>query len=227
MLLPLGESVGPRPWPALLALVVVLFASVIVFWVLVRRWTTHRLRVLLADWAASNKFKLDPTGAGALPPPVAEAKGAGGIIFSLRDEKTWLIQVEATGPALEKGSHWNLLVRRIGSSWPATGLRPVAHRTSVLDAFSMGSFPSLAAPDRFVIFGVDGPAARVLGDSALLGLTPADIGLMVSGGFLVLDFSTRPFDTIELARMNGIAEQLAANLPSSPSEVMAGLRQAE
>lgn len=91
----------------------------------------------------------------------------------------------------------------------------------------MGSFPSLAAPDRFVIFGVDGPAARVLGDSAFLGLTPADIGLMVSGGFLVLDFSTRPFDTIELARMNGIAEQLAANLPSSPSEVMAGLRQAE
>ncbi len=213
----LGELPLTRPWPALVALVVVLIASVAVFWVLVRRWTTHRLRLQLADWAASNRFKLDPPGAERLPEPVADAKTRGKLLFSLRDDSTSLVQLEAgttPGEASDKPACWNLLVRKIGTAWPLTGLRPVSHKSSFLDAFVISSYPSLASPDRFVVFGADAVAARAVGGSSLVGLTPAVVGLLLHGGYLILDFSTRPFDTIEVQRMIGIVDQLAAHLPA-------------
>jgi hypothetical protein len=46
-------------------------------------------------------------------------------------------------------------------------------------------------------FGQDPVAARRLAASSLRTLLPKDVGLLLSGKHLLLDFSTRPFDTIE------------------------------
>jgi hypothetical protein len=113
---------------------------------------------------------------------------------------------------------WNLLVRTIGGEWPPTGLRPANAASSALDLFSLTSFPTLAGTERFIAYGTDSSAARVLSRSMLRSLLPPDVGLLLHGGHLVLDFSGRPFDTIEFGRMLALAEQLATHVPplSSP-----------
>ena len=45
------------------------------------------------------------------------------------------------------------------------------------------------------------------------GLLPADVGLLLYGPRLVLDFSGRPFDTIEFERMIVVAKQIVDHLP--------------
>src|SRR5205823_5115492 len=98
--------------------------------------------------------------------------------------------------------------------WPATGLRPRACASSVLDLFpQLGSFPSLLSPERFVIFGVDPAAARRVAKSSLSALLPPDVGLLLHGSSLVLDFTARPFDAMELSRMCALVDQLVAHLP--------------
>jgi hypothetical protein len=110
-------------------------------------------------------------------------------------------------------TRWHVMVRKIESRWPPTGLRPRANPSSVLDLFPMSSFPSMAPPERFVIFGTDSPAARRLAKSSLLALLPPDIGLLLHGSTLILDFTARPFDAIELSRLCSLVEQLLAYLP--------------
>jgi hypothetical protein len=80
---------------------------------------------------------------------------------------------------------------------------------SLLDLMGLSQFPSLAVGQRFAVMATASTAARALSDSASRTLLPADIGLLVSGDYLVLDFSTRPFDPIELDRMIAVAQQLA------------------
>jgi hypothetical protein len=48
----------------------------------------------------------------------------------------------------------------------------------------------------------------------LRALTPPNVGLLLHGQRLILDFSHRPFDEIELTRMTSLAEQLVAHLPA-------------
>jgi hypothetical protein len=44
-------------------------------------------------------------------------------------------------------------------------------------------------------------------------LLPPDVGLLLAGENLVLDFSTRPFDPLELQRVDALAEQIVMHLP--------------
>jgi hypothetical protein len=67
--------------------------------------------------------------------------------------------------------------------------------------------------DRFIVFGTDSAAARALSKSHARALLPPDVGLLLHGRHVVLDFSTRPFDGIELGRMVALAEQLVQHLP--------------
>jgi len=53
----------------------------------------------------------------------------------------------------------------------------------------------------------------------LRSLLPPDVGLLLHGRHLVLDFSDRPFDAIEFGRMLALADQLAARLPVPPSRL--------
>jgi hypothetical protein len=157
------------------------------------------------------------TGAAPSPPATAAARAAGGTRAS-----------EGAGDGQSNGGTsapvavvtarrdqvtWNLLVRKFGGEWPPTGLRPTNAAASALDLFSLSSFPTLAGTERFIAYGTDSSAARVLSKSMLRSLLPPDVGLLLHGGHLVLDFSGRPFDAIEFGRMISLADQLANHVP--------------
>src|SRR5206468_45820 len=110
----------------------------------------------------------------------------------------------------------HVLVRPVESNWPPTALRPTssADEQTLLDNFGLASFPSMIASERFVIFGADSAAARTLSKSSLPALLPPDVGLLLHGQRMVLDFTRRPFDTIEFDRMLALADHLTAHLPA-------------
>jgi hypothetical protein len=221
----LGEVVHlPRmvAWPGLLVLLLVLVASVVMFRLLVVRWTTRKHWFDLSQWADEHDMVPHPAEQVRLPGPmeqltaaVADAaftskNGAGTTIVSFHTPKN-----QRTDSS--QFTQWHLLVRPMEASWPPTGLRPRANKSSVIDLFGvMTSFPSMAPPVRFVVFGTDSAAARRVAKSSLIALLPPDVGLMLHGTWLVLDFSSRPFDSIELTRVTGLAEQLAGHLPQAP-----------
>ena len=113
---------------------------------------------------------------------------------------------------------WNLIIRELQVCWRPTGLRPTLTASSLLDLFSLSSFPYMGAQERFVIFGGQTSAARRLSASSARSLLPPDVGLLLHGRHLVLDFSARPFDTIEFSRMVGLADQIAGRLPPPPGD---------
>lgn len=208
----------PPPFSILvfLGLLVVLLASCAMFWAHVQRWTHNRLWVALGDWAGRNGFRLhraktatvpEPLGQMTLPPPRA--------LVSLEKKGMVLLQMDTPGAAGDEGStrRWNVLVREIEAIWPVTALRPAMHERSLVDLLQLGSFPALLSSDRFSVYGVDSAAARVMVSSVLMALLPHDLGLVLHGRRLILDFSTRPFDGIELSRMVSLVEQLVGRLP--------------
>jgi hypothetical protein len=203
----------------LLALLVIVTASSVTFWLLVRRATSHRQWVALGDWARDKRFHFRRTAPDAAPAPLSALKAPPTIRLSLAKGPTSLLQFEATSPApapvnAPRRIVWNVLTRELPTGWPPTGLRPANATASVLDLFSLTSFPTLGATERFVAYGTDSSAARVVSTSMLRSLLPPDIGLLLHGRHLVLDFSDRPFDAIEFGRMLALADQIAARLPT-------------
>jgi hypothetical protein len=189
----------------------------------VRRWTSQPGWRALLDWSRERGFKLSrPLGAAAVArEPFDRFEGAR-VITLLESAETRAMQLEvpatataATTPGAGAGepSRWHVLVRQISSAWPASGLRPAHLPASLLDQFSLSSYPRMGETDRFIVFGTDSAAARALSKSHARALLPPDIGLLLHGRHMVLDFSTRPFDGIELGRMVALADQLVRHLP--------------
>jgi hypothetical protein len=202
----------------LLGLLVVFLASSAMFWAHVQRWTYNRNWVALGDWANRNGFKLhrarrarvpEPLASLTIPPPRA--------LVAMTGKRTQLLQMDtptdAAGHAASAPQRWNVLVRELEVEWPATALRPGTHERSLVDLFGLASFPALLSSDRQTIHGADSSAARAVVASMLMALLPQDLGLILHGRRLILDFSTRPFDGIELSRIVSLTEQLADRLP--------------
>jgi len=241
------EAVGMNPpirpllsWEILLLLGAILFASALTFTILVRRWTSQRLRVAMTEWGRQRGFRLDMAAdVGTFGPPlnVLERYSPQPAIC-LDDGRTRILAVLADPPArverregddpsqpqaevLDYQSNrsragtgqvtWRLLLRRIEPTLRTAGLRPTHDRHSFLDLFSLSSFTA-GGSDRFVLFASDSEAAREFPTHVLASLTPADVGVLVQDGALVLDFSSRPFDDLEFNRMNALADQLAQKL---------------
>jgi hypothetical protein len=129
--------------------------------------------------------------------------------WAISNRQTTLLRLQ--GP---QGACWNLLVRRAEAARAGAGLRPVRAIPGLLDTLGFEPFP-LFESDRFVVYGADSAAARQLAKSRLAALLPADVGLILLGPALILDFSSRPFDPLELSRMTAVADQIAARLPAS------------
>ena len=236
----MGFPQPPRFSPlVLLTLLTIVAASSVTFWLLVRRATSHRQWVAFSDWARDHGYRFARAGPATspaeLPEPLNHLRPAAATVrLSLSKGPTRLLQIEAEPPAaaaapafLTPGSStshpprllWNLLIRDLPGAaadrpgWPPTGLRPANAAASVLDLFSLSGFPTLGATDRFVAYGTDSAAARAVSKSMLRSLLPRDIGLLLHGHQLVLDFSDRPFDAIEFGRMLALADQLAGRTP--------------
>ena len=197
----------PFSWHVLLVLLVVLALAAAMFAVLVHRWTSGREQFALSDWGKSRGFALaDPKNAQSLP---GNLKNMPSVIGALVSNKTAMLCLQG------EQDRWHALVRKIDSNWQPTALRPAEATTSLLDLYSLSSYPTLGNTERFVVFGTDSAAARALSATAARGLLPPDIGLLLVGPHLVLDFTERPFDPIEFDRMNALAEQLVAHLPTA------------
>jgi hypothetical protein len=195
-------------WMIALCLLAVLAMSSAVFWALVHRWTVDRSRAAVSEWAKERGFvrHREPRD---LPLPTGEPLRP---IVDLASDRMMLLQLENTAaPA----SQWNVLIATIDSPWKPTALRPTNAARSFLDLVSLSSYPLMGETDRFVIFGIDTASARRLSKSHARALLPPDIGLLLHGDQLILDFSSRPFDTIEFGRMIALAEQLIAQLPGA------------
>jgi hypothetical protein len=166
------------------------------------------------DYARAGGLKLSNVPREA--PAPFDRLPAARMTTSLDSQRTKMFQLETQAGSAVETPRWHVLVRQLeGASWTPTGLRPVITKASVLDQFSLSSFPAMGEVERFIIFGTDSAAARTLSQSQARALLPPDIGLLLAGDHLVLDFSTRPFDPIELGRMTALAEQLVTHLPTS------------
>lgn len=219
-----GGLRGPQAWavPAsewlgvFASLALIIGASSGIFWLLIRRWTTQRHWLALQDWADENRFKLHGEK-GAVGPEVLRSitQPAPKILVSLNDVDTGIVQIEAEGP---RGSgmtqvRWNLLVRKLERAWPTTGFRPASSGRSILDYFPLNEMRAMAPTERFVLYGAEARTARALGKSSVAALLPPDVGLLLVERNLVLDFSGRPFDPLELERVDALAEQIVGHLP--------------
>src|SRR2546421_4165153 len=208
---PARELVG-----VFLALVMIIGASSGIFWLLVRRWTTQRHWVALGDWADENRFTLRGEER-AVGPEILKSftQPAPKVLVSVNDADTGIVQIEGRAPK-GKGTQavrWNLLVRKLERAWPTTGFRPASSGRSILDYFQLDEMRAMAPTERFVLYGAEARAARALGKSSVAALLPADVGLLLVGENLVLDFSARPFDPLELQRVDALAEQIVLHLP--------------
>jgi hypothetical protein len=181
------------------ALLIMLAASTVMFRVLSERSTSHRRRIELAEWARGEGWDFSD----ALPPVFDRLPGL--------EAGTALRDLEHPAWAAQLGS-WHLLVRQIEAEWRQAALRPTGATTSALDLFPLNAFPRYDGV-RFTVLAADAAAAETLWRSSAGALLPPDVGLLLYGHYLVLDFSARPFDSIELNRMRTVAEQIAARLP--------------
>ena len=199
----------PGPGTSLVVFAVlglILAASAMMFRVLAERSTSHRQRVSLAEWGRDEGFRvrINPPDR---PEPFDLLSGTGlGVRVALtnRGAIVSLVQIGT----------WHVLIHRMKSPWKPSGLRPATAGSSIVDLFSLSSFPLMGPSERFLLFSVDPDAARSLSASSARALLPPDIGLLLHGQWLVLDFSSRPFDVVELNRMRAVADQLTRHLDS-------------
>ena len=204
-------------WVVLLTLALILAVSVVVFVWQVRRWTTHRGWRELLDWSRERGFTLSRPEKTAGEPfdrivgarVLTQLESGGSRAMQLR-----IVPEGGAEACNAEATRWHVLVRQIASPpWPSTGLRPATAPASLLDLFSLSSYPRMGDVARFIVFGTDSQAARILSKSEARALLPPDVGLLFHGQHLVLDFSSRPFDGIELGRMVALADQLVQHLP--------------
>jgi hypothetical protein len=180
------------------------------FYVLTQQWTLHRPIEALREWASDREFAL------SMPPNLELPTVLKGWIsldprvdILLKRGPNLLVRLTTTaGPAAPRPV-WNLLIRELTTAKNPAGLRPASAIHSFLDLFSLNGFPSLLPTERFVAFAVDSKDARTMAASTARGLLPADIGLLVHGPYITLDFSSRPFDAIEFDRILAIMDQVA------------------
>jgi len=195
-------------WVTLLLLLGMAAVTFAVTQLLSWKHTVWRRYFALRDFADSRGLKLHikPAAmdrlpgslAGLSPPPRARWNFHGPTMSLLR---------------LHSGTEtYNLALIRFTDRWPTTAFRPANLPSSLWDRLPMFSYPSPYGSHRFTLHGVDPPAARQLRCPPCRALLPADLGLLLDENVMVIDFSSRPFDPIELGRMVSLGQQLVRAL---------------
>jgi hypothetical protein len=198
----------------LLLMLAVFSISSAVFYFLSRRWTIDRRQAALEDWADEHQFRLARHPKTELPPALQSLSTLNTQVeVTLTHDQLILLRIATNPNPPELPKRWNLLIRQSNIARTPAGLRPIGHPSSFLDLFSLTDYPSMSS-ERFIVCAADSRAAREMAKSHTRGLIPADIGLILHGQFITLDFSNRPFDTIEFERMLVVMEQVMAHLPA-------------
>jgi hypothetical protein len=192
-------------WGIFLLLLLLLGLAVWAYRAVVLRCTVDRRWIALMEWARDHGFRRRPVHLAELPPPIAILPAT--IRLNLTDARASLLQMD------QGNAQWNLLIRKISSEWIPSGLRPAKQAASVLDELQLSTYPAYSSAERFHLISADTAAARRLSKSTVRALLPADIGLLLWGNWMILDFTQRPFDPIEFGRMIALADQVAGMLP--------------
>ncbi len=206
----------------LVCLLLILAASLWVFFELTRQWTADRSRASMLDWAREQRFKMSLPPHAILPASLQSLSSEDPQVeLSLVRGPVVILKLTTAARPVTRRNEWHVIVRQLDLAWKPTALRPVAAESSLLDLFALDGFPSLLPPERFVVFASEPRAARAMAACPARGLLPADIGLLIHGPYVSLDFSARPFDPIEFNRMIVILEQLMGSLPVTDQNVNA------
>ncbi len=203
------------PWVVPAVLLPMLAASTFIYWVLVRRWTVGRRWANLSEWAASNEFHLSREEEPPLPEALAFLPQPK-MLLCLSSEKTLIAQVQtASSPGQDP-----ITACPLESAGVQDRVRLAARGPAPVEAFDdRAGFSARGRPARVdagrAVHRVwaAAPGLRELGNSAVRAPLPPDLALLLAEGWLVLDFSTRPFDPLEFQRMCRPAQQLVAHLP--------------
>jgi hypothetical protein len=209
-------------WGVLLSLLITFLVSSAMFWILVLRDTLWRERLRLSDWADDRGFQLLKAGQMPLPESLSVLAEYGPLMgMALAGGESILLRIQIDPPPMRREQEpaarhtYHILVRQAGGDWRAAALRPAHAMRSLLDYFLLEGFPSVLVPERFLASGSDRRAAATLASSAAVRLLPSDIGLLLIGPIMILDFSARGFDSIEFDRILAICEQLIQQLPAT------------
>jgi hypothetical protein len=193
----------------------VLAGALAIFWLLARQATLRQRELALAEWIGNHQSQLIPLHSPIQPVRNLETLSSFHPAYrSAIGNDRWTVAELTTDPPMEakgKTPRWRVLAWRMPEgivAWPPTGLRPVAHTVSLVDLPALSSFPSLPGTERFVVFGAESAPAKLLAESPAQGLLPPDIGLLLVGQVLILDFSGRRFDPVEFDRMLALAGQI-------------------
>ena len=179
----------PSIWVSLevlATLLLMLGGSAATFWALVRRWESHRESLAMADWGREQGLRPRGTERSELPAALSELLRLDPHIrVCLAGQGLTLLQVQTSAvsppggmPTLSGPATWNVLVCRISTEWLPTGLRPSTAHASILDLFSLSSFPMMGSTERFTLFGTDSVAAEALSKS--MRALPASAGHRVA-----------------------------------------------
>lgn len=189
----------------LLLMLLLFFGSLAIFVVLERRWTTQRKWVALSDWARLRGMRMRRSG--EVPPALAGLQGAQPWVrLMFQKEGVAVLQLQTSQP---EPRGWNVLVIA-NATWehgPAA-LRPANQAVSLMDLLNLPVMPTSAGTERFLALSNESRSAKALVLSKTRALLPADVGLLRAQQWLVFDFSTRPFDPIELDRLLAIGQQI-------------------
>jgi hypothetical protein len=198
-------------------LLTVLIASVGMFVANVWRSVHKREWLELKEWTRRNGMRVrQQQQGGSLPlPAVLKDLLPGATVTSLiHDADDRHVFVSAGW----RNDHWHLLILSTPARWSSpAGLRPVLPGTGQLvKLLPLLEYPSLPGSERFITHAAALRPARVLAESHARALLPPDVGLLLKDGYLILDFSSRPFDPLEFSRLLPLGDQLVAHLPASP-----------
>jgi hypothetical protein len=191
-------------------IVFVILVSVVMLLELIRRQTSARLKYRLRDWARTNGLSYVPVDSALcpLPKPLDELASLGKTIIQrthFTDGKgLHLMQID-----VDQKESFNLLILRRPAQSPTVGLKPTEAIQSICEAFGLPLAPRQVPGVRFTVMGEDWLATRDLADGMARGLLPGDLSLLRTSHHMVIDFSSRPFDEVELTRMRTLATQMA------------------
>jgi hypothetical protein len=202
--------------PAFLSLLLCMLAGTATFYQLVRRWTRHRPRAALEEWAGARRFAVHWPPKAAAPAALQRLVSERAAVANATLERGPLTLVRLSLPGSRR---WHVLVQQTDRNWTpmglrATGIRKEAAAESLVEAFGLPAFAALLLSDRFVVHAAESRAARAMARAPARGLLPPDVGLLLSGANVMLDFSDRPFDAVEFDRMLAVMEQLVDHLPA-------------
>jgi len=196
------------PWPALVILFAIASSSIVLLEV-VRRQTRQRVRYRLLDWAKAYSMRcvaFDPKHARVPSPldtlPVIQG-GLKILTHFTNDHGLHLVRFNYADAV------WHLLIMRRETDHPDVGLRPTEAPRSICDLFNLTPAPRQLPGVRFTVMGDDWIATRDLAQGMARGLLPGDLSLIRTQRHLLIDFTSRPYDELELTRMKTLALQMA------------------